>query len=319
MWQRIFRRSQLRRALRVSAVGRAFAASDRALSSHPRGRALKRLYHNLDRHHAVLAASAMAFDAFLSLIPLAAFAGFLVYRVRQGASALVTVVGPIVDAAPRPVQALVNSEFIRLSEMGAAALPPISVLVFVWVTSAGMSTGMGVFEATFSAHERPWYRRRLVAIGLVFASIAAFVAAGGITLLIVSLFHGLGPLVSKVLAMTVPGTILFVLLYAFFHFALPVEDRYRKGRRVIPGVLLTLALWSVISYGFSLYVARLSRYATLYGSLAAVAILLFWLWLLSLALLIGGEVNAELEREAREAARAALGEDDEPLDSQDLP
>ena len=57
---------------------------------------------------------------------------------------------------------------------------------------------------------------------------------------------------------------------------------------------LTVILWGASSWLFSTYVRTLARYATLYGSLAAVAIVLFWLWLLSLAVLIGGAVNAEL-------------------------
>jgi membrane protein len=58
---------------------------------------------------------------------------------------------------------------------------------------------------------------------------------------------------------------------------------------------VTMVLWVLASALFSMYVATLSRYATLYGSLAAVAIFLFWLWLLALSLLVGGEVNAQLE------------------------
>jgi membrane protein len=66
---------------------------------------------------------------------------------------------------------------------------------------------------------------------------------------------------------------------------------------VVPGAVLTVALWSVVSALFSVYVARLARYATFYGSLATAAIFLFWLWLLALALFVGGELNARLERE----------------------
>jgi membrane protein len=66
-------------------------------------------------------------------------------------------------------------------------------------------------------------------------------------------------------------------------------------RRLAPGVAVTVVLWTLVSGLFSFYVSTLSRYATLYGGLAAVAIFLFWLWLLSLALLVGGEVNAQLD------------------------
>jgi len=54
-------------------------------------------------------------------------------------------------------------------------------------------------------------------------------------------------------------------------------------------------VWLVISSVFGLYVKSLAEYAVFYGSLAAVAVLLVWLWLTSLAILVGAELNAQLE------------------------
>ena len=74
-----------------------------------------------------------------------------------------------------------------------------------------------------------------------------------------------------------------------------VSHTKRVRRRVFPGAALALGLWLVISWGFGLYVRTLSNYAVFYGSLAAVAVLLVWLWLTSLAILVGAELNAQLE------------------------
>jgi membrane protein len=54
-------------------------------------------------------------------------------------------------------------------------------------------------------------------------------------------------------------------------------------------------LWALVSLLFSAYVRYVAQYTTFYGSLGTVAILLFWQWLLSLSLIVGGEVNADLE------------------------
>jgi membrane protein len=64
---------------------------------------------------------------------------------------------------------------------------------------------------------------------------------------------------------------------------------------VLPGAALAVALWIVVSWAFSLYLRTLASYTVYYGSLAAVAVLLVWLWLISLAILIGAELNSQLE------------------------
>ena len=79
----------------------------------------------------------------------------------------------------------------------------------------------------------------------------------------------------------------------FYRFA--VEYPANLRRRVWPGAVLAIALWLVISWAFGFYVTSLGQYTLYYGSLAAVAVLLMWFWLTSLALLIGAELNAQLE------------------------
>jgi membrane protein len=82
-------------------------------------------------------------------------------------------------------------------------------------------------------------------------------------------------------------------LATFYWFS--VSHPSRVKRRVIPGAVLAVFLWLLISWGFSLYVTTLTDYAVFYGSVAAVAVLLVWLWLTSLAILVGAELNAQLE------------------------
>ena len=89
------------------------------------------------------------------------------------------------------------------------------------------------------------------------------------------------------LAMAIGG------LSAFYRFAVSHAKRVR--RRVLPGAVLAVGLWMVVSWGFSLYLRTLASYTVYYGSLAAVAVLLVWLWLVSLAILVGAELNSQLE------------------------
>jgi uncharacterized BrkB/YihY/UPF0761 family membrane protein len=82
-------------------------------------------------------------------------------------------------------------------------------------------------------------------------------------------------------------------LAAFYRFS--VSHSKRVTRRVLPGAVLAVVLWLVISWAFGIYVSTLAEYAVFYGSLAAVAVLLVWLWLTSLAILVGAELNSQLE------------------------
>jgi membrane protein len=83
------------------------------------------------------------------------------------------------------------------------------------------------------------------------------------------------------------------LLAAFYRFA--VEHPPNVRRRTWPGAVAAVGSWLVVSWVFGAYAASLANYALYYGSLAAVAILLLWLYLTSLTLVVGAEVNAQLE------------------------
>jgi len=258
------------------------------------GRALFRVYRSLESHHALASASAMAFDAFLSLVPLAAFAGFALYTFHQKADFLAPIVDPILNAAPKQVADLVTEEFFRLSHARALALAPLSLGVFLWVMSSGLSTAMYVLESMFATAPRPWYTRRLVAIGYVLTSMLAVALVGALSVFVAMYTTSS---IAHAVALLLPVFLVLGLVYGFLRIAIVHTEGHlaNRERHVLPGALVTVALWVITSAFFSYYVARLSRYTTLYGNLATVAIFLFWLWLLSLATLIGGEVNAELE------------------------
>ncbi|MGK4000440.1 YihY/virulence factor BrkB family protein [Sorangium sp. So ce1024] len=259
----------------------------RHIERHRAARAVWSVIISLDRHNAPRAASAMAFDAFLSLIPLAAFAGYVLSRIQRWSD---VVVQPILQAAPPEVAVIVSDELLRLSQSSAVA--PISITGFLWITSSGLSTAMGVFDTIYNIRERPWYVRRAIAAACVMASLAVVPVVAGLGVLIGSLSGSFG---ARLVAFALPAGLVTCMVAAFFR--LSIQRPNVERRRIFPGAVLTVVLWSIVSTLFSLYVATLGRYATFYGSLATVAIFLFWLWLLALALLIGGELNARLERE----------------------
>ncbi len=92
------------------------------------------------------------------------------------------------------------------------------------------------------------------------------------------------------LTVVVVITIVVVLYYA------SPNVKLRGVRSVVPGALFALVVWILASAAFALYVANFGSYNATYGALAAIVVLLIWLWLTNLALLFGAELNAELQR-----------------------
>ena len=253
------------------------------LRGYRAGRAIMVLIDMLGQHYAPIAASAIAFDAFLSLVPLAALAGMVLHLLHENGELLL---GPILSASPAPVRAIVE---VTVNQ--TAVIAPLSIGAFIWTSSAGISTAMSVFENMFHSPPRPWWWRRGIAMICVVAAVIVIAAVTGITIGVGMLSRSAG----AVVAVVVPPATLVGMLSAFCRISVRVGPVFTR-RRVLPGVLVTLVLWTILSLAFSLYLfTALSRYATLYGGLAGVAIFLFWLWLLALALLVGGEVNAQLD------------------------
>lgn len=224
----------------------------------------------------------MAFHLFLSLLPLLVFVGYLIGRFAQSAG-VESVMWPLYDVVPSQSVGVVRAEIDRLAE--ASTLGPISLIGFLWIAAGGAHGLMDSLEIVVGAPRRSWWQKRLIAIGWVIVSMLGLTAAA----LGMVRWVREGSLVSLVVALL----LVTLALAAFYWFS--VSHRSRVRRRVIPGAVLAVVLGVIITWAFGFYLKTLARYAVYYGSLAAVAVLLIWLWLVCLAVLIGAELNAQLE------------------------
>jgi membrane protein len=237
-------------------------------------------------HDAAGAASAMAFHAFFSMVPLIALIGWTSHRiVRADANVLES----LLRFTPRVVSALADSQLFRLSPGGDAVLAPLSAIGFLWLASGGVAVAMKELEAMFGAPRRGWLKRRMVALGYVVGALAVVALCVAFALLAARV----GSMAGRAVAVALPFMALWFLVASFFRLATARHEGIM--RRGFVGALVTLAAWAVVSLSFSLYVRQIGSYSRFYGSVAAVAVLLVWLWLMAFSLLIGGEVNARLE------------------------
>ncbi len=89
--------------------------------------------------------------------------------------------------------------------------------------------------------------------------------------------------------------VVVICMFTVLFYAAP-NARVGGVQRVLPGVVVGLAVWVAASAAFALYVANFGSYDKTYGALGGVVVLLVWFWLTNVALLLGLELNAELER-----------------------
>lgn len=130
-----------------------------------------RIAHGMWVHSALDSAASMAFNFFLSLIPLMVLVGFVLgHLVRtNGVDAFM---GPLLDTIPEASADLIRHELQRLAGASSGSVAPLGVVTFFWLASSGVSHMMSVFEKVMHAPPRPWWKQRTLAIVYVMMGIA---------------------------------------------------------------------------------------------------------------------------------------------------
>ncbi|MGI8333016.1 YihY/virulence factor BrkB family protein [Actinomadura scrupuli] len=250
------------------------------------------------------------FPALLVVVSLVGLAG------RSVSQSLITNVG---DLAPGSVKQVITNAITELQrgQGGAGLVALISLAAGVWSASKYVAAFMRASNAVYDVAEgRPIWKTlpiriavTLVTLTLLSASAIAVVISGALADRTGRLL-GIGTAavttwnIAKWPILLVIVSFLFALLYW-------ASPNAKQGFRwVTPGGVMALVIWLVASAGFAVFVAEFGSYNKTYGSLAGVVVFLVWLWISNLALLLGAELNAELER--GRAIAAGLPPDQEP-------
>ena len=186
----------------------------------------------------------------------------------------------------------------------------IGAAVALWTVSGAINALMRALNVAYDRDEtRGFVKQRLTAIGMLVCMLLAFALVFGLLVLGPILSDWVGGLVGlesifKWLWWTAQWPILILgllLAFAGLHYLGPNVD-HPRWQFLTFGSGLAVFLWLVASAGFALYVSLFGSYNKTWGSVAAVIIMLTWLWLTALAILFGAEINAEAER-SRELRR----------------
>jgi membrane protein len=177
----------------------------------------------------------------------------------------------------------------------------ISLLLAIWSANSGTSALITALNVAYAEPEKRGLLRYYA--GTLFLTGAA-VIFGIVSLVLVAIIPAVvGMLPFGAFGKVAVDWIRWPVLVLLFALALAIIYRYAPSRNeprwswVSAGAVLATALWIVGSVLFSLYVGKFATYNKTYGSLGAVVVLLMWLWLSAYAVLIGAELNAEMEHQ----------------------
>jgi membrane protein len=260
-------------------------------------------------HHAFDHAATMAFYFFLGTIPLFVLAGVIIGHLveREGIERLAA---PLYHVLPGLTRDLIRNELRDIAAARGTSIAPLSIIGFLWLTSNGFHNLMDVFELLIGARPRSWLRQRLIALVWVVATLTVICLAVWILLVTTGwaaaakdaahvpfLLQRLGNFIAAGWRALGVLIVLFSLttigLALFYRFAV-IHPRAVR-RRVWPGAIVAVALWTLVSLAFGVWVGTIGEYSVYYGGLATVAVTLLWFYLTSLSFLIGAEINAQLE------------------------
>ena len=223
-----------------------------------------------------------------------------------GQSATNTVLDNINELGPGPAQDIVSGAIKQIaSSQGTAGVAFVLGLVAaLWSASGYVGAFSRASNAIYETEEgRPFWKLRplqvamtLILLLLVALSAIAVVISGPLASEVGKVFgvEGTAITIFNIVKWPVIVVVLMTML-AILYYGAP-NVRHAGFRWITPGGILAVLVWIAASVGFAFYVANFSSYNKTYGSLAGVIVFLVWLWVSNCAVLLGAEMNAELER-----------------------
>jgi membrane protein len=265
---------------------------------------LKRTVREFQRDGLTDWAAALTYYGILAIFP--ALLALVSVLGLIGSSATQPLINNLHSLAPGPATQIFTNAIHNLQHGRGAAgvLFVVGIAGAIWSASGYVAAFMRASNAIYDIEEgRPVWKTMPVRVGttIVLLVMLALVAVG------VTVTGGLASSIGKVLgiggsAVTVwdiakwPVILLVVMLmFAILYWAAP-NVKHPKFQWVSPGSATGVILWLAASAGFAFYVASFSSYNKTYGALGGVIVFLVWLWISNIAILLGAEFNAEIER-----------------------
>lgn len=254
--------------------------------------------------HLTNLAASVAYYGFLA-IPSALLVALGVFSLVASPQDVAGLLEHLEDIIPAEAITLLEDGLSRAAGSSGGGIVMIIVggAVALWTLSGAMTTFMWALNGTFDRTEtRGFVRRRLVSLAMLAYVVVAAILLLGLLVLGPHLSGWIGdaldaPTAVRWIWWVVQWPILLLTLFATFSGVIGLGPDIQRPRRFVTvGGVVAVTAWLIASGAFALYSSRFGSYNKTWGSLSAVIVTLTWLWLSSLTLLVGAEVDAEDER-----------------------
>jgi membrane protein len=285
------------------AGGESRSTSSRAAANRSGGSTLKRTVKEFSDDNLPHWAAALTYYGVLSIFP--ALLAIVSILGLIGSSAIQPMIDNLSSVAPGPAKEILTGALQGLQQGGGAGLLFIVALAgAIWSASGYISAFMDASNAIYDIDEgRPIWKKLPLRIAITVLMLVLL----AVSALAVVLTGPIADQAGKVLgvgssALTIwniakwPVLVLIVsFMFAVLYYSAP-NVKQPGLKAVLPGGILAVVVWIVASAAFAFYVANFGSYNKTYGALGGVIIFLVWLWISNIAVLLGAEFNAEIER-----------------------
>lgn len=270
----------------------------------------RNVLHETAANNSLGRASELAFDFLFALFPLLLFMLTLIGMFTSRRSDLQgALLAYFADFLPATAFALLNQTALELAANASRGKLTFGIVLALWFGSGGVSSMISALNLAYRVREgRSWLKVRAIALALTLLIAILLLAALFLVLVSGHVVDWLGAQIGLTpeavalwKALQWPAAIVFVVLsYSLIYYCGP-NLKHRRWYWITPGSAFGVLLWLAASLGFRTYLRFFNNYSATYGSLGAVMVLLVWLYVSGLSFLIGGEINAEIERAASQS------------------
>lgn len=269
-------------------------------------RVARRVWDEIDADNLTMIAAGVAFYAMLALFP-GLIALVNLYSLSADPQDIHDHLRLLAGFLPREVLTIIAGQLQALVDDPPTGLSLgllVSVLVVLWSTSSGIQNLVQAINLAYGVKEkRSYFRLRALALTLTLVTIVFFSVAVSLVAVLPAVLelYGLETAFGIALAwLRWPVLAVGLMLALGLLYRLAPSRIWTRWRWLSPGAAVATAIWLLGSALFSLYVSNFGRFNETYGSLGVAVVLLLWLYLSAFIVLLGAEINSEIERVARE-------------------
>jgi membrane protein len=266
---------------------------------------LKRTFRAAYDDNCLGLAAQLAYYFFLALFPallfLLALASLFPFELIQDLLSSLALV------APPDVLSIIRDQLTKIASGDDQGILTVGIVGAVWSSSAALGAMIDAMNRAYDVKEsRPWWKVRLIAMALTIA-LAVFILVSSLLVLV-------GPMVAEWLGRYAGYGVVFEWTWKILQWPLAVllttagiaivnyvaPDVRQEWRWTIPGSIFATILWLLTSLAFKVYVVRFANYNETYWAIGGVMVLMLWFYLSGFAILVGAEMNAEIEHASPE-------------------